>query len=99
MTQIQPYYQRRHSVEYDYDDDDFALADPTESIGNFDLSSDELDQYDDHKVIFLEQLEYRVQLAEEQVVNAYYTGADPDHIERLEDELEILSIDYFKFQP
>lgn len=82
---------------YDYDNDDFDLSDLKDSQDEFDLTDEELDQYDDSKLILLEQLEYRMDLAEQQLALAIAEGDDGDHIERLRDELELLTIDYIQY--
>ena len=82
---------------YDYDNDDFDISDLKDSHDEFDLTDEELDQYDDSKLILLEQLEYRMDLAEQQLALAIAEGDDEDHIERLRDELELLTIDYIQY--
>jgi hypothetical protein len=85
----------------DYDNDDYNISvdDLYSSVDYFDtLSDDELDQYDDSKEIYFEQLESRVGMAEDQLAHALRTEADPNVIERLQDELELLLIDYFNFE-
>lgn len=85
--------------DYDNDDYDISVDNLYSSVDYFDtLSDDELDQYDDSKEIYFEQLEARVSLAEDQLKQAYSDGDDPHAIERLQDELEILLIDYFNFE-
>lgn len=86
---------------YDYDDDDFKLDldnlySSTDHLNTYD--DEELDQFDDSKEIYFEQLEYRVSLAEDQLKLAYKEQDDPNVIERLQDELELLLIDYFSFE-
>lgn len=85
--------------DYDNDDYDINVDNLYSSVDYFDtLSDDELDQYNDSKEIYFEQLEARVSLAENQLKQAYSDGDDPHTIERLQDELEILLIDYFNFE-
>ena len=82
---------------YDYDNDDFDISDLKDNQDEFDLTDEELDQYDDSKIILLEQLEYRLDLAEQQLILAIAEGDDEDYIERLRDELELLTIDYVQY--
>jgi hypothetical protein len=84
---------------YDNDDYDISVDDLYSSVDYFDtLSGDELDQYDDSKEIYFEQLESRVAMAEDQLAHALKNEDDPNVIERLQDELELLLIDYFNFE-
>jgi hypothetical protein len=64
---------------------------------DYSLSSDELDQYDDVKENIFDELEYQVRIAEERITLAGWEGATSNEIERLEDELEILMIDYRQY--
>tara|TARA_R110002153_G_scaffold128_1_gene775 strand:+ start:1597 stop:1866 length:270 start_codon:yes stop_codon:yes gene_type:complete len=85
----------------DYDNDDYNISVDNlySSVDYFDtLSDEELDQYDDSKEIYFEQLEARVSVAENQLAYALKHQDDPNVIERLQDELELLLIDYFNFE-
>tara|TARA_R110000744_G_scaffold69111_3_gene140389 strand:- start:629 stop:898 length:270 start_codon:yes stop_codon:yes gene_type:complete len=85
----------------DYDNDDYNLTvdDLYSSVDYFDtLSDNELDQYDDSRQIYFEQLESRVGMAEDQLSHALNNDEDENVIERLQDELELLLIDYFNFE-
>tara|TARA_B110000977_G_scaffold101984_1_gene133450 strand:+ start:2353 stop:2622 length:270 start_codon:yes stop_codon:yes gene_type:complete len=85
----------------DYDNDDFNITvdDLYSSVDYFDtLSDNELDQYDDSRQIYFEQLESRVGMAEDQLAHALNNDEDENVIERLQDELELLLIDYFNFE-
>lgn len=85
----------------DYDNDDYNLTvdDLYSSVDYFDtLSDNELDQYDDSRQIYFEQLESRVGMAEDQLAHALNNDEDENVIERLQDELELLLIDYFNFE-
>lgn len=85
----------------DYDNDDFNITvdDLYSSVDYFDtLSDNELDQYDDSRQIYFEQLESRVGMAEDQLAHALNNDEDENIIERLQDELELLLIDYFNFE-
>ena len=85
----------------DYDNDDFNITvdDLYSSVDYFDtLSDNELDQYDDSRQIYFEQLESRVGMAEDQLSHALNNDEDENVIERLQDELELLLIDYFNFE-
>ena len=84
-----------------YDDDDYNISVDNlySSVDYFDtLSDDEIDQYYDNKEIYFEQLEARVSVAEDQLAYALKNEDDPNVIERLQDELELLLIDYFNFE-
>ncbi len=86
-------------MEYDDDDYNINVDNLYSSVDYFDtLSDDELDQYDDSKDIYFEQLEARVSVAEDQLAHALKHEEDPHVIERLQDELELLLIDYFNFE-
>tara|TARA_B110000908_G_C10187600_1_gene418782 strand:+ start:794 stop:1063 length:270 start_codon:yes stop_codon:yes gene_type:complete len=85
----------------DYDNDDYNITvdDLYSSVDYFDtLSDNELDQYDDSRQIYFEQLESRVGMAEDQLSHALNNDEDENVIERLQDELELLLIDYFNFE-
>mgnify|MGYP006078641717 FL=1 len=85
----------------DYDNDDYNITvdDLYSSVDYFDtLSDNELDQYDDSRQIYFEQLESRVGMAEDQLAHALNNDEDENVIERLQDELELLLIDYFNFE-
>lgn len=82
-----------------YDDDDYDFTDKSENITDdfeIDLSSDEFDQYLDSKDTVLDEIEYQVRYAEERITLAQWEGATSDEIERLEDELEVLMLDYMR---
>ena len=86
----------------EYDDDDYSISVDTlySSVDYFNsLDDDERDQYDDFKQIALEELESRLILAEEQILAAYKDGADSNHLERLEDERELLLMEYNRYEP
>ncbi len=85
----------------DYDNDDYNISvdDLYSSVDYFDtLSDNELDQYDDSRQIYFEQLESRVGMAEDQLAHALNNDEDENVIERLQDELELLLMDYFNFE-
>lgn len=81
-----------------YDDDDYDFPDKSENITDeFELTEDELDQFDDIRYNIFEELEYQIGTADERITLARWEGATPLELERLEDELEILMIDYNKY--
>ena len=83
-----------------YDDDDCDFPPKGENITDefdFDLSSDELDQYEDTQHNILDELEYQVRIAEERITLAKWDDSKSNELERLEDELEILMIDYRRY--
>lgn len=83
-----------------YDDDDYDFPPKGENITDefdYSLSSDELDQYADANENIFEELEYQVRIAEERITLASWEGATSGELERLEDELEILMIDYRRY--
>jgi len=85
--------------DYDNDDYDISVDDLYSSVDYFDtLSDNELDQYDDSRQIYFEQLESRVGMAEDQLAHALNNDEDENVIERLQDELELLLMDYFNFE-
>jgi hypothetical protein len=75
--------------DYDNDDYNISIDNLYSSVDYFDtLSDEELDQYDDSKEIYFEQLEARVSVAENQLAHALKHQDDP----------ELLLIDYFNFE-
>lgn len=78
-----------------YDDDDYTLSDPSGDFSDdFTITDEELDQYEDAQHVKLEELEYGMRYLEEYINRARLTGSDD--LERLEDELEILTVEYLR---
>jgi len=80
---------------YDLDDYELALAEGIPE--GYDITDEELDQYVDMHYNILDELEYQVRIAEERITLAGWQGSTPNELERLEDELEILLIDYRRY--
>lgn len=80
---------------YDLDDYESALSDGAPE--DYDITDEELDQYVDMHYNILDELEYQVRIAEERITLAGWQGSTPNELERLEDELEILLIDYRRY--
>jgi len=81
-----------------YDLDDYEATALSECIPDgYELTDEELDQYEDMNYNILDELEYQVRIAEERITLAGWEGATSDQLERLEDELEILLIDYRRY--
>ena len=80
-----------------YDEDDYELELSNDDfLDGFTLSDEELDQYEDVKENELDEIEYQIRYAEERIVFARCEGYTQDEVERLEDELEVLMIDYMR---
>lgn len=82
-----------------YDDDDFELDTPTIESDWIELGSSEMDIYDfdDKLEIYLSELDTQIKKTQDELVQALTNQEDPDRIERLEDELSLLIIDYQRF--
>ena len=80
----------------DYDDDDFELDTPTIESDWIELGSSEMDIYDfdDKLEIYLSEIDTQIKKTQDELVQALTNKEDPDRIERLEDELSLLIIDY-----
>lgn len=83
----------------DYDDDDFELNTPTIESDWIELGSSEMDIYDfdDKLEIYLSEIDTQIKKTQDELVQALTNKEDPDRIERLEDELSLLIIDYQRF--
>ena len=83
----------------DYDDDDFELDTPTIESDWIELGSSEMDIYDfdDKLEIYLSEIDTQIKKTQDELVQALTNQEDPDRIERLEDELSLLIIDYQRF--
>ena len=77
-----------------YDEDDYSLDHIQDTYAIFDLDEDENDMYDFDTNDMRDQLEYEMSVLESFIVRAAIDGADADTIERMEDELELLTLDY-----
>jgi hypothetical protein len=84
----------------DYDDDDFELDTPTIESDWIELGSSEMDIYDfdDKLEIYLSEIDTQIKKTQDELVQALTNKEDPDRIERLEDELSLLIIDYQRFE-
>jgi len=84
----------------DYDDDDFELNTPTIESDWIELGSSEMDIYDfdDKLEIYLSEIDTQIKKTQDELVQALTNKEDPDRIERLEDELSLLIIDYQRFE-
>lgn len=79
-----------------YDDDDYTLPDISDTgYDDFALSDEELDQYEDTQHIKLDELEHSMRYLEGFISQAKVEGLDD--LDRLEDELEILNLEYLRF--
>ena len=79
-----------------YDDDDFEITDNTEQHDWLELDSEEMDIYDfDDKLdTYLSELDDEIQEVRYNIAKGLLNGEDDDTIERLEDELALLMMDY-----
>ena len=80
----------------EYDVDDYDLTRVQDTFADFDLDEEEYDMYDFDNNDKRDQLEYEMSVLESFIVQAAVDGADADTIERMEDELELLTLDYHK---
>ena len=80
----------------EYDVDDYDLTRVQDTFADFDLDDEEDDMYDFDNNDKRDQLEYEMSVLESFIVQAAVDGADADTIERMEDELELLTLDYHK---
>jgi hypothetical protein len=82
---------------FDYDDDDYNLETLDDSfLDGFTMEDEELDQYEDAEYSLLDDMAHQIRYAEEQILSAMRDGDGQGSLERLEDELEILLIDYHR---
>lgn len=83
----------------DYDDDDYDVTHLQGSDSIFDdMDDDGRDMYDHDQEIRLEHLENEIAKLEELIIRASMDDALPHTIERLEDELDLLTMDYNGFR-
>ena len=80
----------------DYDIDDYDLTHLQDSFAYFELDEEEDDMYTYDNDDKRDQLEYEMSTLETFIVQAAVDGADAGTIERMEDELELLTLDYYK---
>lgn len=80
----------------DYDIDDYDLTHLQDSFAYFELDEEEDDMYTYDNDDKRDQLEHEMSTLETFIVQAAVDGADADTIERMEDELELLTLDYYK---
>ena len=80
----------------DYDIDDYDLTHLQDSFAYFELDEEEEDMYTYDNDDKRDQLEYEMSTLETFIVQAAVDGADAGTIERMEDELELLTLDYYK---
>lgn len=83
-------------MKSDYDIDDYDLTHLQDSFAYFELDEEEEDMHTYDNDDKRDQLEYEMSSLESFIVQAAVDGADSDTIERLEDELELLTLDYHK---
>lgn len=83
-------------MKSDYDIDDYDLTHLQDSFAYFELDEEEEDMHTYDNDDKRDQLEYEMSTLETFIVQAAVDGADSDTIERLEDELELLTLDYYK---
>lgn len=77
-----------------YDLDDYDTFENPDDYCNFDVDEDELDLYDYEVQAKVDQLEFEVAMLEQHIIQAAIDGGSSDYIDRLEDELELLTMDY-----
>ena len=80
----------------DYDIDDYDLTHLQDSFAYFELDEEEEDMHTYDNDDKRDQLEYEMSVLESFIVQAAIDGADANTIERMEDELELLTLDYYK---
>lgn len=83
-------------MKSDYDIDDYDLTHLQDSFAYFELDEEEEDMHTYDNDDKRDQLEHEMSTLETFIVQAAVDGADSDTIERLEDELELLTLDYYK---
>lgn len=83
-------------MKSDYDIDDYDLTHLQDSFAYFELDEEEEDMHTYDNNDKRDQLEYEMSSLESFIVQAAIDGADANTIERLEDELELLTLDYHK---
>lgn len=83
-------------MKSDYDIDDYDLTHLQDSFAYFELDEEEDDMYTYDNDDKRDQLEHEMSTLETFIVQAAVDGADADTIERMEDELELLTLDYHK---
>lgn len=79
-----------------YDDDDYDISYPAEEFQSFDFDESEDDWYDYEQDALSEQVEKEVTLLEELIIRAALDGQPVEVVDRMEDELDLLMMDYHK---
>jgi len=79
-----------------YDDDDYGLYSVKDASDIFNDIEDLTDDYDHDKELRLDQLMGDISNLEGFIIQAAIDGEPPAYIGRLEDELELLTLDYYK---
>jgi uncharacterized protein YecA (UPF0149 family) len=82
----------------EYDEDDYTIEKHCDTFFDFTVDEDGNDLYDDRNTEKLDQVEFEMSLLEQFIVQAAIDGVDVEYIERLEDELELLAMDYHKLR-
>ena len=82
-----------------YDDDDYTVDDHTDRDDWFDLDSEDMDIYDfdDRFDTHLAEVEAEIEEVRYKIAKALLGGEDDAILERLEDELALLMMDYTRF--
>lgn len=82
----------------EYDSDDYELACVNYTFAPYSIAELEDELYDYEHLYKLDQIEYEMSLLEACIVQEAKDGSDAATIERMEDELELLKLDYNKLQ-
>lgn len=79
-----------------YDDDDFDMSDVGSDFDSFDIGAEDMDifDFDDAVDANLIALDAEIESVLNQLAVALRSGADSDTIDRLNDELEVLELNY-----
>jgi len=82
-----------------YDDDDYTVNEHTDRDDWFELDSEDMDIYDfdDRFDTYLAEVEAEIEEVRYKISKALIEGEDDAIIERLEDELSLLMLDYTRF--
>tara|TARA_R110000737_G_scaffold281599_2_gene288211 strand:- start:378 stop:638 length:261 start_codon:yes stop_codon:yes gene_type:complete len=83
--------------DYDYDDYDLTHTQDAGSVFA-DIDEDAMDMYDHDRELRLEQLEYEIAKLEGLIILASIEDEVHHVIDRLEDELDLLTMNYNEFK-
>ena len=83
-------------ASHGYDDDDFDMSAVGSDFDSFDIGAEDMDifDFDDAVDANLIALDAEIESVLSQLTAALRSGADSDTIDRLNDELEVLELNY-----